>query len=125
MPSRWLVAKLWDPLREEITLYAIVQDRSRCLTLRPGQELWVDLLDAEAGSEIVFDKVQLLSSDGNVTVGAPHVNGVSVVAEVIGNIKDKKLLVSTFKRRKSSKRRLGHRQQYTSIRIKEINVGGN
>jgi large subunit ribosomal protein L21 len=125
LPSSWLVAKLCDPLREEITLYAIVQDRSRCLTLSPGQELWVDLLDAEAGSEHVFDKVQLLSSDGNVTVGAPHVDGVSVVAEVLGNIKDKKLLVSTFKRRKSSKRRLGHRQQYTSIRIKEINVGGN
>ena len=106
-------------------MYALVQDRSRCLTLSPGQELWVDLLDAEAGSEIVFDKVQLLSNDGNVTVGAPHVSGVSVVAEVLGNIKDKKLLVSTFKRRKSSKRRLGHRQQYTSIRIKEINVGGN
>ena len=106
-------------------MYAIVQDRSRCLTLIPGQELWVDLLDAEAGSEHVFDKVQLLSSDGTVTVGAPHVDGVSVVAEVLGNIKDKKLLVSTFKRRKSSKRRLGHRQQYTSIRIKEINVGGN
>jgi large subunit ribosomal protein L21 len=83
------------------------------------------LLDAEAGSVHVFDKVQLLSNDGNVTVGAPYVSGVSVVAEVLGNIKDKKLLVSTFKRRKSSKRRLGHRQQYTSIRIKEINVGGN
>ncbi|MAU92592.1 MAG: 50S ribosomal protein L21 [Planctomycetes bacterium] len=106
-------------------MYAIVQDRSRCLTLSPGQELWVDLLDAEAGSEIVFDKVQLLSNDGNVTVGAPHVSGASVVAEVLGNIKDKKILVATFKRRKSSKRRLGHRQQYTSIRIKEINVGGN
>lgn len=125
MPSSRLVAKLCDPLREEITLYAIVQDRSRCLTLSPGQELWVDLLDAEAGSEITFDKVQLLSNDGNVTVGAPHVSGASVVAEVIGNIKDKKILVATFKRRKSSKRRLGHRQQYTSIRIKEINVGGN
>ncbi|HIA39251.1 MAG TPA: 50S ribosomal protein L21 [Planctomycetes bacterium] len=106
-------------------MYAIVQDRSRCLTLTPGQELWVDLLDAEAGSEIVFDKVQLLSNDGDVTVGVPHVAGASVVAEVIGNIKDKKILVSTFKRRKSSKRRLGHRQQYTSIRVKEINVGGN
>ncbi|MBC8369814.1 MAG: 50S ribosomal protein L21 [Planctomycetes bacterium] len=107
-------------------MYAIVQDRSRCLTLTPGDELWVDLLDAEAGSEIVFDKVQLLKSDdGDVTVGVPHVAGASVVAEVIGNIKDKKILVSTFKRRKSSKRRLGHRQQYTSIRIKEINVGSN
>jgi large subunit ribosomal protein L21 len=103
-------------------MYAIVRDRSRCLTLRPGDELWVDRMpEAEAGSELVFDQVQLLKAeDGSVTVGTPTVDGASVVAEVIGEVRDKKLHVRTFKRRKSSKRHLGHRQPYTAIRIKEI-----
>jgi large subunit ribosomal protein L21 len=103
-------------------MYAIVRDRSRCLTLRPGDELWVDRLpDAEAGSELVFDQVQLLKAeDGAVSVGAPTVEGASVVAEILGEVRDKKLHVRTYKRRKSSKRHLGHRQHYTAIRVKEI-----
>ena len=103
-------------------MYAIVRDRSRCLTLHPGDELWVDRLpDAEAGSELVFDQVQLLKAeDGAVSVGAPTVEGASVVAEIIGEVRNKKLHVRTFKRRKNSKRHLGHRQHYTAIRIKEI-----
>lgn len=103
-------------------MYAIVRDRSRCLTLRPGDELWVDRLpQAEAGSEHVFDQVQLLKAeDGAVQVGTPTVSGAAVVAEVLGEVRDKKLNMLTFKRRKSCERRQGHRQQYTAIRVKEI-----
>ncbi|MAW61138.1 MAG: 50S ribosomal protein L21 [Planctomycetes bacterium] len=103
-------------------MYAIVRDRSRCLTLRAGDELWVDRMpEAEAGSEVVFDQVQLLKKeDGSVAVGTPHVDGASVVAEVVDQVLDKKIHVHTFKRRKSSERRMGHRQQYTAIRVKEI-----
>lgn len=103
-------------------MYAIVRDRSRCLTLRPGDEVWVDRLpQAEAGSEYVFDQVQLLKAeDGGVQVGTPIVQGASVVAEVVGEVRDKKLHIHTFKRRKSCERRQGHRQYYTAIRVKEI-----
>ena len=104
-------------------MYAIVQDRSRCLTLAPGDELWVDSLSAEPGAEIVFDQVQLVKADdGTVSVGTPIVEGAVVLAEVIEQLRGDKILVSTFKRRKSSKRRLGHRQPYTSIRVKEIQL---
>ena len=66
-------------------MYAIVRDRSRCLTLRAGDELWVDRMpEAEAGSEVVFDQVQLLKKeDGSVAVGTPHVDGASVVARSV------------------------------------------
>lgn len=102
-------------------MYAVVRDRSRCLHLAPGQEAWVDLLDAEPGAEVTFGEVQLLKrEDGSVAVGAPAVSGASVVAEVIGHDKDRKLVVSFFRRRKASRKRTGHRQAYTRIRVKEI-----
>jgi large subunit ribosomal protein L21 len=103
-------------------MYAIVRDRSRCLTLRAGDELWVDRMpDAVAGSELVFDQVQLLKKeDGSVAVGTPHIDGASVVAEVVTEVKDKKIHIQTFKRRKDTHRRMGHRQLYTAIRVKEI-----
>ena len=103
-------------------MYAIVKDRSRCITLHPGEELWIDRMpSAEEGSELVFDQVQLLKQeDGSTQVGTPTVDGASVIAEVVGQAKDAKLLVSTFKRRKNSRRKMGHRQSYTHIRVKEI-----
>ena len=103
-------------------MYAIVKDRSRCLTLHPGEELWIDRIpSAEEGSELVFDQVQLLKKeDGSTEVGTPTLAGASVIAEIVGQTKDTKILVSTFKRRKNSRRKLGHRQSYTHIRVKEI-----
>lgn len=123
-PLPWLkeTAKLFGPFERKNTLYAIVRDRSRCLTLKEGQDLWIDRMPtAESGSELVFDSVQLLKKeDGSVEVGTPHVSGASVVAEVIGEVKDEKIRVATFRRRKSSRSSVGHRQTYTHIRVKEI-----
>ena len=101
-------------------MYAIVRDRSRCLTLKPGDDLWIDLMPETEG-DLVFGDVQLLKrEDGSVEVGTPHLEGVSVLAEILGEVKDEKIRVSTFKRRKSSRRTVGHRQRYTRIRVKEI-----
>lgn len=103
-------------------MYAIVKDRSRHLALRPGEELWVDRLPgAEPGGEHVFDRVHLLRrEDGTVVVGTPVIDGAAVVAEVLGEVKDEKIHVAYFRRRKNSRRRIGHRQVYTRIRVKEI-----
>jgi len=103
-------------------MYAIVKDRSRNLTLTLGQELWVDLLSgSEPGSDHVFEQVNLLKKeDGSIVIGAPVVNGASVVTEVLGNEKDKKIEVVHFRRRQNSKNRNRHRQTYTRIRVKEI-----
>ncbi len=110
------------PSEEEYLMYAIVRDRSRCLTLSPGQELWVDRMPGiAAGSDISFDQVSLLKAeDGAIVVGTPDVPGASVVAEVLGEERDKKIMVTHFRRRKSSRDRKGHRQTYTRIRVKEI-----
>lgn len=102
-------------------MFAVVRDRSRCLSLQPGQEAWVDLLEAQAGSEVVFDEVQLIKrQDGSVAVGSPSIQGARVVAEVLGHEKDEKIRVFFYRRRKSSRKQRGHRQAYTLIRVKEI-----
>lgn len=81
----------------------------------------MDLLEAEAGSEVVFDEVQLLKrQDGSVAVGSPSIQGARVTAEVLGHEKDEKIRVFFYRRRKSSRKQRGHRQAYTLIRVKEI-----
>ena len=104
-------------------MYAVVRDRSRSLTLRPGEELWVDRLpDAEPGSTHTFEEVQLLKrEDGSVEIGTPSVSGASVTAEVVGEVKDKKIYIQHFRRRKNSRTRTGHRQKYTHLRVTGIN----
>jgi len=102
-------------------LYAIVSDRNQQITVRVGDEVVCDLMDMAApGSKIVFDNVLLVGKDGQVTVGKPQVPGASVQAEVIGPFKGKKLVIFRFKRRKNVRRKTGHRQKYTKVRITAI-----
>ncbi len=110
------------PLNPAQIMYAIVRDRSRCLTLNPGQELWIDRCpELKPGGEITFDQVHLLKKeDGSIEIGSPTIEGASVVAEVLGEAKDRKIYVATFKRRKTFRRRVGHRETYTRIRVREI-----
>ncbi|TAH34976.1 MAG: 50S ribosomal protein L21 [Planctomycetota bacterium] len=103
-------------------MYAIVRDRSRNLTLRPGQELWIDHLPgAEPGGRHVFEQVSLLSQeDGSAQLGRPFLEGAKVVAEVLGEAQGEKIRVYFYRRRKNSRRTHGHRQVYTRIRVQEI-----
>ena len=81
-----------------------------------GQELYVEKLEAEEGSEVVFDEV--LYVDGKV--GTPTVKGAKVVAKVLKHGKQKKILVFKYKPKKKYRRTQGHRQPYTKILIKTI-----
>lgn len=101
-------------------MYAVIDDRGSQLKVAEGEVVEVDVIQAEAGSEVTFDRVLLLSGDSGVKVGAPLIEGACVTAEVIGESKGKKVWGISFRKRKSSKVRKGHRQRYTKIRIKEI-----
>ena len=80
-------------------------------------------MSAEAGSKITFDEV-LLSSDGQtVKAGAPLVKGAQVMGEVIGEGKEPKIYVFKFKRRKNYRRKTGHRQRFTEVRITDLKLG--
>lgn len=101
--------------------YAIVNDRGRRYTVQPGAEVRIDLRrDAEPGSRIVFDAVELVSSDAGIKVGAPTVSGVTVVGEVKGMIQGEKVVVFRYRRRKSSRKKSGHRARYTRVAIQSI-----
>jgi large subunit ribosomal protein L21 len=80
-------------------------------------------MDKQPGDKITFDEV-LLSSDGTtIRAGAPLVSGAAVEAEVVGNVKGDKLYIFKFKRRKNYRRKTGHRQKYTEVRITDVTAG--
>ena len=101
-------------------MYAIISESGRQYRVEKGMELDIDFREAQAGDKITFDKVLAVSSDGGLKVGKPTVSGASVTAEVVGVKMGDKLVVQKFRRRKNSRRKTGHRQIYTAIRVSEI-----
>jgi large subunit ribosomal protein L21 len=103
-------------------MYAIFRAKGHQFKAEKGHVIRVPRLDAEPGSTITFDEV-LLASDGNtVTAGTPLVAGAVVEAEVVGETKGDKLYIFKFKRRKNYRRKTGHRQRYTEVRITDVKV---
>ena len=97
-------------------MHAIIEDRGRQYLVKDGETLLIDLMDAEPGSEIVFDRV--LSVDA--TIGTPTVAGASVKAKVLENKRAKKVIVFKKKKRKGMERKRGHRQELSVIKINSI-----
>ena len=87
-----------------------------------GKKLFVHhIQNAENGTTVEFDKVLLVDKDGNITVGAPTVEGAKVVCQVVSNmVKGDKVLVFHKKRRKGYRKLNGHRQQFTELTITEV-----
>jgi large subunit ribosomal protein L21 len=100
--------------------YAIFEDGSHQFRVREGDTITVDRRDGEPGSELVFDKVLLIAGDGAPTIGAPLLSGARVVAKIVREFRDKKIVIQKFRRRKNMRRRNGHRQYYTSVQITSI-----
>jgi len=82
--------------------------------------LKIDKVDAENGSLLEFDSVLLLNNDGKIKVGTPYVKGVKVSTTVEDHRKGKKVTIIKFKRRKGYRRKQGHRQNYTFVKVNEI-----
>ena len=103
-------------------MYAIVEINGQQFKAEAGQKLFVHHIEgAENGSTVEFEKVLLVDKDGNVTVGAPIVEGAKVVCQVVSNlVKGDKVLVFHKKRRKGYRKLNGHRQQFTELTIKEV-----
>ncbi len=101
-------------------MYAIIVDGGRQYRVQPGMELDVDYRDIAQGENLTFEKVLAISGDDGLKLGAPTVAGASVTASVIGPKMDKKVYIQKFRRRKNSRRRTGHRQIHTRVRIESI-----
>lgn len=104
--------------------YAVIRTGGKQYRVSPGELLRVELLTGEVGSEVSFSEVLLTAADGAVTVGTPLVPGASVTARIAEHGKERKILVFKKKRRKSYRRKRGHRQHFTAVQVKSINLGG-
>jgi large subunit ribosomal protein L21 len=102
-------------------MYAIVEFKGRQYKAEKGSTLKVDKIDAEPGSKLDIDSVLLLSKgETGVTVGTPYVAGARVDAVVESHAKDKKIIVFKYKPKKDYRRKQGHRQQYSIIKVEDI-----
>ncbi len=103
-------------------MYAIVVINGQQFKAEAGQKLFVHhIQNAENGATVEFDKVLLVDKDGNVTVGAPTVDGAKVVCQIVSSlVKGDKVLVFHKKRRKGHRKLNGHRQQFTELTITEV-----
>jgi large subunit ribosomal protein L21 len=103
-------------------MYAIIADGGRQYKVEEGQILSIDLRDGVTqGASITFDQVLCVSGAGGIKIGKPLVDGASVQAEVLVPVeKGEKLYIQKFRRRKNYRRRTGHRQKYTQVKISKI-----
>ncbi len=103
-------------------MYAVFRTGGKQFRAEPGKRIRVPSLDVEPGDSITFDDVLLASDGSEVRVGAPSVDGATVKAEVMRHGRAPKIIVFKRKRRKNYRRKQGHRQGFTEIRIDEILV---
>ena len=101
-------------------MFAVISFKGKQYKVSEGQEHRVDLIGSD-DTKIVFYKVLLLSDDKDIQVGSPAIEGASVEADVLGEIKDKKVSILKFHAKKRYKRNLGHRERYTVVKITKIN----
>ncbi|MBP90789.1 MAG: 50S ribosomal protein L21 [Planctomycetaceae bacterium] len=101
-------------------MYAIIVDGGRQYKVEEGQVLDVDYRDITKGDALRFEKVLAVSGDNGLKLGSPAVAGASVSAEVVGAKQGEKLVVQKLRKRKNSRRKTGHRQLYTRVKISKI-----
>ena len=102
-------------------MYAIIAADGKQYKVQQGDEIQVDLrTDVKEGDTIKFDQVLLVSDGTSPKVGKPTVAGASVAAEVLGQEQGDKIYIQKMRRRKNYRRRTGHRQKYTQVKISKI-----
>lgn len=104
-------------------MYAIFEAKGKQFRAEPDATLRLPTLDAEPGDRVTFDHVLLAQADDRIIVGQPSLDGAAVAAEVIRHGRDDKIIVYKMKRRKGYRRKQGHRQGFTEVRVVDIELG--
>ena len=102
-------------------MYAVIKTGGKQYRVAEGQKLRVEKLAGNAGDKVTFDEVLLVGGD-SPKIGQPLVSGAKVAAEIVGQDRGKKIVVFKFKRRKNYRRKNGHRQPYTELKITGISL---
>lgn len=103
-------------------MYAIVKTGGKQYKVSQGDIMRFEKLVGDVGSTVTFEQVLMVADDDNVTVGQPMVENAVVSGQIVEQGKAKKILVFKYKRRKRYRRKQGHRQQYTAVRIDSISA---
>ncbi len=103
-------------------MYAVIKTGGKQYRVSQGETLHVEKLDGEIGKKLEFDEVLLVADGENVKVGTPRVAGAKVTAEIVGNGRGEKLLIYKYRRRKGYRRKTGHRQPFTALKITTISA---
>ena len=103
-------------------MYAIIKTGGKQYRVAEGESLRVESLDADVGASVDFSEVLLVANGENIQVGSPLLSGAKVSAEVVNHGRAKKIRMVKFKRRKHHMKWLGHRQDYTTVKIQAIKV---
>jgi ribosomal protein L21 len=101
-------------------MYAVIETGGKQYRVQEGDVLTVEKLNVEAGDQIEFDKVLVLSNDDDMKVGTPYIEGAKVAAEVVENGKGKKVIIFKYKSKKDYRKKQGHRQPYTMVKIASL-----
>ncbi|QDP02230.1 50S ribosomal protein L21 [Thalassotalea litorea] len=102
-------------------MYAVFQSGGKQHRVSEGQTIRLEKLELEVGSTVEFDNVLMVANGDDINVGAPYVEGGKVTAEVVSQGRADKVKIVKFKRRKHSRKQMGHRQWFTEVKITGIN----
>lgn len=103
-------------------MYAIIEEGGKQFKVTSGDTIQIDRAVEGDARNLTFDRVLFVGGEGQPKIGAPLVSGATVTADVIGPVKGPKVTTVKYKRRKGYHKKIGHRQQYTSVKITGINV---
>ncbi len=103
-------------------MYAVIQSGGKQHKVTTGELLKVEKLDGDVGSEVTLDKVLMVKTDDDVVVGTPFVANAKVTGEIVAQDRHKKIIVFKMKRRKGYRKKNGHRQHFTQIKINTIEL---
>ncbi|OEU77973.1 MAG: 50S ribosomal protein L21 [Desulfobacterales bacterium C00003060] len=107
-------------LGKVIIMYAVISTGGKQYMVSEGQTVRIEKIPGEIGAPVSFDRVLMLSNDQTVKVGQPTLADVAVTGHIVEQGKAKKIIVFKYKRRKGYRKKQGHRQQYTALRIDSI-----
>ena len=103
-------------------MYAIIETGGKQYKVAKNDIILIEKLNVKEGSPVKLDKVLLAKDGKSVHVGSPYLKGCDVVCEFLGNVRGDKVIAFKYKRRKSEKKKIGHRQNFLKLKVKEINI---
>lgn len=105
-------------------MYAVIASGGKQYRVSEGQVLKLETLPGEVGGRVEFDHVMLIADGADMNVGAPYIEGAKVAGEVVEHGRGDKIRIIKFRRRKHHMKRMGHRQNYTAVKITKIGSAG-